>query len=948
MNRRKESNDFSYQRPSSLDRDFNKNNSREHSRYAKEAIKRYFRDQYLPQPATQEEIKQKFINKKQKFSRQARKETVLSGPEIERNVTLGNPDLPSFQHKKEIIQAVSHNKVTIVVGETGCGKSTQVPQFLVEGGFDKIVMTQPRILASNGVAERIEQELVEFGGLDYHDAKEAVGIHTSELNTTDANTNIQVVTDGLRLAEELGNKFNNQQEPEVLIIDEVHEWNTNIEILVASVKKALEENPNRRLVIMSATMNADALANYFMDAIGNLPETIHIEGRTFPVEKEEKSHSDVVQESINNAKKDQTQLIFVPGEREIYNTIDKIEQNLPDYLARDLVILPLYSGLSKQDQDRIYRETPGKLKIVVATNIAQTSITIPNVDLVIDSGLERRKEYDDEDELGLELHTISKDDCDQRSGRTGRTAPGKYILTRLDENFEHVRYISRDKEAVPEILRTNLARNVLRTACYDTDFADLDLFHPVSQKSILTAKEKLYNLGAIDDNNEVTEIGRYMNQFPLDVALGRMMNESKHYSEEIVRAVSVIAAAIEAGKLQDFGYKSENNHTKLTDGETESDLIAQYNIFKQLWNLEREGDQKYFEHYLDEFDIDAKKYRRAKIQYQRISKVAKLPSEQINQDLEDLNLEEIKKIKKCIYAGMIDNVYEYRGIDEREKVFGRIGDKHSSSRSISNRSVVKNPTDTVTADPFHFTYPHDGDIKQKKVIENVTNITHPKELIDIESNVVYQKPVGEIQIKDGSVYQDYEYQINGKSLNVTESVKVELSKENYLQVAQELAGHMIKNMNRFQTVQELFALTKFSQELSDRDPSQQFRGFTESDLKNTLIDAAIRANATSTPEVEAVLWNLVQDKNIIEHKLGEKDIDAIEEASPLKISIQGREYDVDYLKGEPFVTDFGAEIRQNYFLNDGREIKFAVYEKSGKNKRKNLKFYSGSEVPGLV
>ena len=629
----------------------------------------------------------------------------------------GNTELPAYEKKQEFLRLIDEHRVVVVVGPTGSGKSTQIPQFLHEAGY-AVALTQPRIMAANNVGARIESELADVVG--YSEARELVGVQTSEQDTTTERTKITILTDGLRLAQMTSN--DGRVLDEVLVVDEVHEWNMNIELTVAWAKKLLRENDQLRVVLMSATVDAHSLANYFADATGDIPPVLEIEGRTFPVERREEPNSTMVQQVVDHSETAKSMLLFVPGLNEINDTIDALRKKLPAEVLAQATILPLHAKLNKREQDRVMIPCEG-LKIIVATNVAQTSLTIPGVDMVIDSGLERRTELDAEEVVGLELHPCSRAEMDQRAGRTGRDVPGTYIHTRYDEDAAFVPYMSRESYSTPEVLRTEVSRGVLRTAAYGQDFAELDLFHPLKPHIIRQAKDVLFELGALDEYEQITGIGEYMNRFPLRPSLGRMMYEASRYSETIRMQMAGMVASVEAGGLPRYGGDVETRWKRLLNEDRSSDLLAQLDLFISLRELQQQG--KMTERFLTDHDFDHKNVDRAMKQYEKIARRASVTD--YYQTPVPPTESEREVLLDCIYAGMANYAYVRSGSQGKKPAYRQL-DTTQESRVLSNRSIVTQPTQVVVGSPYRVEVKRGGELQQYGIVEHVTNVDDVKRL----------------------------------------------------------------------------------------------------------------------------------------------------------------------------------------------------------------------------
>ncbi|HYH75435.1 MAG TPA: helicase-related protein, partial [Candidatus Saccharimonadales bacterium] len=377
--------------------------------------------------------------------------------------------LPIYERKQDILSSVDANQVTIITAETGAGKSTQVPQFLAEHGYRKIIVTQPRILAARNLSGRVRQEYSWRLG---QDATSLVGYRTAMERDDQPDNTILYCTDGLQLVRELtGSGIRDKQ---VLVLDEIHEWNENMEVLIAWAKKRCQEDPGFKVVLMSATIEADKLAAYF-----GAQTPISVPGRTFPVIK--KYGTDVVTEITTLlGSRTSNMLVFLPGKAEIEAVAEAIQKT-----AKTVPIIPLHSQLTPEEQQRAFASYP-QGKVILTTNVAQTSITIDDIDIVIDSGLERRAEVRSGVE-GLFIAQISQADCLQRAGRAGRTKEGLYILAPLD-SMPCAKLEERPPYGVPEIMRKHIDRLVLRLANIGIDIETLDFYHNPSTKTIKLAK----------------------------------------------------------------------------------------------------------------------------------------------------------------------------------------------------------------------------------------------------------------------------------------------------------------------------------------------------------------------------------------------------------------------------------------------------------------------------
>ncbi len=523
--------------------------------------------------------------------------------------------LPIEDYKEEIQRAVTDNDVVIITAETGAGKTTQVPQYLYESGFE-VVVTQPRRVAARTAAMRVAEEMeTSLGGL--------VGFRTAEEKYSSAETKVLFCTDGLQLVRELTG--NGAKDDVILIIDEVHEWNRNIETLIAWAKHQLGIGVALKVVIMSATLEAEKLSAYYNDA-----PVISVPGRLFPVEAKG-TDDDPAMIAADLARAGRNVLVFSEGKAEIAGLVDVLK-------AMELYaeILPLHGALTPAEQKKAFLHY-GRSKIVVATNVAQTSITIDDIDAVVDNGIEKKIEVRDGIE-GLFIADTSQADCEQRKGRAGRTKEGIYVLC------SRVKLEDREKFPVPEILRSRLDQLVLRLAVIGLDATELEFFHQPDHDEIARAKQTLIKLGAMTEDMQVTGVGRAMSHLPVDVRFARMLVEAERRGA--IDDVIVIVSCLEAGSLRGRGKKDEEGREMIPGWrsltrEHESDLLTELD----LYNAAREMTKKE----MWEHDIPSKTFAKAKEIRDRLAGMFTSPERPASSRREE--------IMKAITAGMVEHVY---------------------------------------------------------------------------------------------------------------------------------------------------------------------------------------------------------------------------------------------------------------------------------------------------
>ncbi len=460
-------------------------------------------------------------------------------------------ELPISKHREQIVSAIADNQVVVVVGETGSGKSTQIPKMILEALAQmdktdpefsqfKIACTQPRRIAATSISSWIAKDLeVELG--------KEVGYKIRFDDDTTKGTLITICTDGILLQEmKSDNLLSNY---DAVLVDEAHERNLNIDFLLGLLKDIQARRLERglrplKILVTSATVDSQKFVNFFAELNGEqeIP-VINVSGRMYPVDIKfqpvdyhENLYKKIAKiiDGIVNSPKSGDVLIFMPGEAEIFSTIRAI-----DFLSlKNVKCLPLYSRLSMEDQQEIYDPYDG-VKIVISTNIAETSLTVPGIKYVIDSGLARIKDFNFHTGIGsLEVKKVSKASSIQRTGRAGRIAPGVCIRLFAEEDFEE-----REAYTKPEIQRSDLASVVLHMVLigihdvYNFNFIDLP-----DMGAFRSAFKVLHELGALDSANNLTDLGRKMAHLPLEPRISSMLLAAERYN--CVRQVAVIASSL--------------------------------------------------------------------------------------------------------------------------------------------------------------------------------------------------------------------------------------------------------------------------------------------------------------------------------------------------------------------------------------------------------------------
>lgn len=511
------------------------------------------------------------------------------------------PDLPVSDLRHDIAAAISDNQVVVVAGETGSGKTTQLPKICLELGRGirgTIGHTQPRRLAARTVAQRIADELGSPLG-------ETVGYTVRFTDQASDRTLIKLMTDGILLAEIQRDR--RLLRYDTLILDEAHERSLNIDFLLGYLRELLPRRPDLKVIVTSATIEPGRFAAHFGDA-----PIVEVSGRTYPVEiryrplevgvapETDDDPDDPDHDLVRTVMRDQTEaivdavaeleseppgdvLVFLSGEREIRDTAEAL-RGAPGFNRHTTEVLPLYARLPTAEQQKVFQPHAGR-RIVLATNVAETSLTVPGIRYVVDPGTARISRYSRRTKVQrLPIEPISQASAAQRSGRSGRTAPGVCIRLYSEEDFQ-----SRPRYTDPEILRTNLAAVILQMAALQLgEIEAFPFLDPPDNRSIRDGVQVLQELGAFDGQSTLTEVGRRLAALPLDPRIGRMILAA--HDEGCVREVLVLAAALSIPDPRERPAEHEEaarqKHARFAD--EHSDFMSYLNLWRYLSEQRKE------------------------------------------------------------------------------------------------------------------------------------------------------------------------------------------------------------------------------------------------------------------------------------------------------------------------------------------------------------------------
>ncbi len=487
-------------------------------------------------------------------------------------------NLPIVAEREAIIAAIHEHQVLVIAGDTGSGKTTQLPKMCLEAGRGEgkmIGCTQPRRIAATSIAARVAEELGELGSV--------VGYKIRFRNQTSAATRIKFMTDGILLAEAQGDRF--LAAYDTIIIDEAHERSLNIDFLFGIMHRILKRRPDLKLIITSATIDTEK----FSKAFGNAP-IIEVSGRTYPVDTryltfdEGGDEGAYVEQAVQSAMELLRQegpgdmLVFMPTERDIREAVALFASRFDRNKGGEIpLVLPLYGRLAGREQNQVFQNT-GRVKIVVATNVAETSLTVPGIRYVVDTGLARILSYNVRARTSkLPVTKISRASCDQRAGRCGRIGPG--ICLRL---YEEGDYLNRPEFTRPEILRSNLAEVILRMTSLKLGApASFPFVDPPTSRAIADGYQLLAELGALDEKKQLTHFGRLMARLPLDPRISRMIIEARQ--ENCVREMIIIAAAL---SIQDPRIRPVDKEAAADGAHAQfKSASSDFESFLNLWDL---------------------------------------------------------------------------------------------------------------------------------------------------------------------------------------------------------------------------------------------------------------------------------------------------------------------------------------------------------------------------
>lgn len=551
------------------------------------------------------------------------------------------PQLPVSERRDELAAAIRDNQVVVVAGETGSGKTTQLPKIALElgrGVRGGIAHTQPRRLAARTVAERIAEELnVELG--------DAVGYAVRFNDRSSEDTLIRLMTDGRLLAEIQRDR--QLRRYDTIIVDEAHERSLNIDFLLGCIKRILPQRPELKLIVTSATIDPQRFSDYFDGA-----PVVEVSGRTYPVEvryrdelTDEDDQADAIADAVDELQREGPGdvLVFLSGEREIRDTADVLRGRL----RPGVELLPLYARLASGDQMRVFQRHSTR-RVVLATNVAETSLTVPGIRYVVDPGTARISRYSARLKVQrLPIEPISQASADQRKGRCGRLSDGICIRLYSEEDFaERPRYTD------PEILRTSLAAVILQMAALGLgDIERFPFLDPPDARQIRDGIALLQELGALDTQSKLTPLGRRLAQLPVDPRMGRMVLEAGETgcASEVVVIAAGLSIQDPRERPAEHQAQADQSHARFAD--PDSDFISLMNLYRYARELQGELSSNQFRKRLKSEYLHHLRMREWQDLVGQLRQAAKQVGVKLNHEPE-----EPETIHKALLSGLLSHI----------------------------------------------------------------------------------------------------------------------------------------------------------------------------------------------------------------------------------------------------------------------------------------------------
>ncbi len=874
----------------------------------------------------------------------------------------GNRELPAFKHKQEIIDSVNRYKAVVLGGETGSGKSTQTPQYLLEADYDKIYMLVPRRVIADGLHDRLIDELgVHLGD----EASSLVGVVHGERTRLCDDNKIVVMTPNTFIKMESDIRAQHYENRVAIISDEIHEANLYTDLATGVAATAVADCEDWRLIVSSATHNTGSVQNLISELNGGFVPSIEIEGRPFLIDFDEMKQSTPAEAYYKLHQSHDKAMIFTSGKEEINHviaSIEKIFSSSTDKSSSNLVFRKLHGDLSDIEISHLNDPVPEGSKLVIVSSPAGMSgITIPGVTLVITDGTINRSELDSDSASGLRRSYMSRAEIKQQIGRAGRDVPGgQGVLTKPTAVFEdrlRARGKAVDQEMMPfvgfddklredfspaEIYHSNLSQVALSVATLDRSFVDINKFLPnqVMLSQIVQAQEVLARLGALDDDDLITTIGRQMDDFPIRPELSRGVVEviNQHRTLQQMVRVAFVAAALESGGLQDYARDASEDWRDLLRLDTKDDAMAQLDIMMSDMPV---GEVE-FTKYVEDYGLSYKRVKRAR-------KVARKIMQKLGVDINNVvltppNQDESIELINDMTAGMIDLVYEKtRSIKDKQYYRNIHGDTNSTQRYIGRNSIMGETRERYLAGfPRWFYKISNGREQKHDVIEMLMPVDPVVVGEHAKNNKLLTRSGTGAYIQGGRVVETYQPKFGSIPVG---GVEADVLHDTIPQKSQTiLVEHVLKSPGPAQ-----LALRELAAEINtyqSRLPEGEFEKYLRKDAPEIITSSSIRdliAAAAQTTrkahEVDQLLANYIFHENInMQRFIGSEARQELKLRTPGIVDIGGETLPLHYDGAVPYIIGSSQRVRKlvagkNLHLPDGREILVQVSKDDGGKKR---------------
>lgn len=861
----------------------------------------------------------------------------LPDPERERRYeNLGNRDLPVWKKKREIQETIRDNQISMVEGPTGSGKSTQVAQYALEMGYRKIVYLEPRVPLADNVSDRFIVELTEQLGSGI--GSQLVGVRHSERSSGYGKT-IEVMTPDtfLRVFHELDPYGD---EPVLIVGDEIHEKDFPTELAVAVAAKSLPDHSKWRLALMSATLDAKPIQEAYGGKLGRSVPLVSVEGRPFDLEAIEEPEL-TVEEAYEKYRDGHTKAqLFTAGKEEIRELTSAVKKkNYPNTR-----VTPFHAKLPRA---RILQATQAQLRdnekqVIPSTNAGSSGITIPGQTLVISDGTVRRQDLDLDGTPGLFKQECAQDELTQQAGRAGRdVGGGLFVLARPDDedNFAFMPHADRPLHAPAQIYHTNISRNVLATTALGYDFYELNdwLLHGVNDRIVIEAYDTLYRLGAIDEQNELTELGQQMNKFPVRPELARTLVAATVEGAEPMRLHQIAAtvAAIEAGGLPYFERGIGSKWREDVRLEVDDDYMAQLDMFiatRQFYHRELLGYEDgipQYGTYVDEAELEERNYdlRQTEKAHKTYDKICRTFGIGADDELLAPSVEQIEELREYLAVGLFDYAHERvsSADSSRKTTYASIYDAdHARPRTLTDRGVYKGSSGLVIGFPRRFEKRvKGGPLEEFSVIENVTPTTADQlaRAAVWLANVVPRRP----DVRDGRLVQVGRQMLGTVQLGETEIKNKIVHTPETRALLREAAF-----AKPTQALSELIDIKKELESLARLVPDDEFhhylsREMLTQDWLTNLITEATDNNVDTIYALDNNLRRYMVVRSISrEAWISDEIAREILQRSPESILVGSEAYTLYYSHGVPIINGFNLRdadaLPSVLMLEDGREV----------------------------